>query len=97
MSLPRRLDWTLAQDRWASQLEPIIAAPSNNSSILKSVNLVAGNNTINHGLGRVLQGWTIVRLRGLSTIWDAQDSNPTPAQTLVLVASSPVSADIEVF
>jgi hypothetical protein len=97
MSLPRRLDWTLAQDRWASQLEPIIAAPSNNSSILKSVSLATGSNTISHGLGRQLQGWSIVRLRGSATIYDTQDSNPTPALTLVLVASAPVSVDIEVF
>lgn len=97
MALPRRIPWDMALDRWASQLDPMLANPSNNASILKSVSLAAGSNTVNHLLGRPLQGWRIVRQRALASVYDTQDSNPTPALTLSLVSSAAVTVDLEVF
>lgn len=90
-------DLNLMQNRWATILNPIIANPRNNSSVLKDVSLVTGPNTINHLLGQKLQGWSIIRINAASTIYDTQDSNQTPNQTLVLVSSAPCVCSIEVF
>ena len=88
MSLPQNLPLGLTQTQWGQQLNPIIANPANNSIILQQVQLFIGMNTIKHGLGRVLQGWSIVRHRAyfLSNvqtnynIYDVQDggNGPTP-------------------
>lgn len=85
------------QTNWSSQLNPLLAAPSNNSTILKNVSLTTGTNTINTTLGRALQGWTIVRQRAAASVYDNQDSNPNPTLTLVLISSANVICDIEVF
>lgn len=87
----------LMQNRWGSILTPVINNPLNNATILKAVSLVSGSNTINHLLSRKLQGWTIVRINAAATIYDVQDANQTPNQTLVLVADNPAVVDIAVF
>lgn len=88
---------TLMQTRWAQQLEPLIQNPSLKTNILKNVSLVTGSNTVDHMLGRKLQGWRIVRLRANETVFDTQDSNPRTELTLLLTASGPVTIDLEVF
>ena len=95
--LPKKLSWDLAQDRWAAILNPLIKSPSNNRLILKNVNLIAGTNVINHGLGADLQGWNPIRVRASTTLYDLQDSNQMPDLTLVLVSSAAVTIDLEVF
>ena len=85
------------QTNWAQQLNPVIQNPSLKSLILPSIQLVTGSNTINHLLGRKLQGWRIVRQRALASIFDTQDSNTMPSLTLQLTSSAPVVCDIEVF
>lgn len=87
----------LMQSSWAKDIDPIISNPANQSLLLKNVVLVTGTNTINHKLGRKLQGWVVVRLRAAATIYDDQDNNIMPQLTLTLVSSAPVTADIEVF
>jgi hypothetical protein len=87
----------MLQSQWSSMLNPLLHNPSLNSRILSQVVLTTGANTINHGLGRELQGWRIVRLRSLATIYDAQDSNAHPDLTLVLVSSATTVCDLEVF
>jgi hypothetical protein len=89
--------FTLLQTNWSAQLNPLLAAPSNNSIILKNVSLTTGSNTINTTLGRTLQGWVIVRQRAAASIHDNQDNNPNPTLTLVLISSANVVCDIEVF
>lgn len=88
---------TLMQNKWSAILNPVVANPSSNVSILKNVLLTTGSNTINHLLGRNILGWRLVRLRGLASIYDQQDTNPRPSLTLVLISNADVSADIEVF
>lgn len=97
MALPQRLTLTQTQSQWASQLDPIIANPTTNPGILKSISLATGSNAVNHLLGRNLQGWKIIRQRAAASIYDTQDSNPTPQLTLVLVSTAPVVIDLEVF
>ncbi len=83
------------QTKWRGILNPLLAKPQ--SIILTNVSLINGTTVINHLLGRPLQGWKPVRVRASATIYDSQDSNQTPAVTLVLVSSAAVVVDLEVF
>lgn len=79
-------------------LDPISSNPLNSGRILKSQSLASGSNVINHGLGRALQGWFLTRQRDVvSAIYDTQDNNPNPNQSLLLTASAPIVVDIYVF
>lgn len=87
----------MMQSRWATILEPLTTNPSLQSNILTNVVLATGSNTINHLLGRKLQGWRLIRVRAAATIYDEQDTNQNTAQTLILNASAPVTIDLEIF
>lgn len=87
----------MLQTAWASKIEPFLKKSTNNSIVLPSVQLIVGTTTINHRLGRKLQGWKIVRQRALASIYDVQDSNEMPELTLKLVSNAVVSVDLEVF
>lgn len=87
----------LLQTDWISKINPFISNPLLNSSFLKDISLVTGSNTINHKLGRDLQGWYIVRRNGPATVYDTQATNSMPDLTLVLVASAPVTISLAVF
>lgn len=90
-------DLTLLQSGWAAIINAVLRKPYINGIVLKNQPLVTGSNTINTTLGRKLQGWSIVRLRGAASIYDTQDANITPDLTLLLTSSANVSADILVF
>lgn len=91
------LDFTIMQNNWSKQLNPLLANPCNQSIILKSVSLASGSNVVNHLLGKKLQGWKIIRQRASASIYDTQDSNQSPQLTLLLTSSAPVVVDLEVF
>jgi hypothetical protein len=97
MLLPQMVTLDQMQTKWASILNPIISNPSNNKLLLKNISLATGSNVINHGLGKQLTGWTIVRLRASATVFDTQDTNKFKDKTLNLTASANVVCDIEVF
>jgi hypothetical protein len=86
----------LMQNAWASALNPLFSA-QNQSQILENVALINGTTRVNHKLGRKLIGWHIVRQRASASIYDTQDTNPTPEIDLVLVSSANVTVNIEVF
>lgn len=90
-------DLVMLQTNWTRTLNPVIANPLNQGSILKDVSLKTGSNVINHLLGQKLQGWSLVRQRAAASIYDNQDSNQSPQLTLVLVSSADVSVDLMVF
>lgn len=71
--------------------------PANGGTILKGISLIVGDNSIAHKLGMTLQGWYLVRKKGPSEIYDNQDSNKTPTQTLTLNSSAATVVDIFVF
>ncbi len=96
-NLAQQLTLSDMQTKWASQLNPIIANPLNNASVLQNISLIAGTNVINHKLGQKLQGWFTTRVRSSVQLYDQQDSNQTPQLTLVLVASAPAIIDLGVF
>lgn len=88
---------TLLQTAWATQLNPVLALPQSSGVILKNVSLAIGDNTINHRLGRNLQGWQLIRVRAAATIYDKQDANQLKDLTLVLNSSAVVVVDLFVF
>jgi hypothetical protein len=90
-------DLMLMQTRWASVLNVLLNNASLQSNILKDVKLIAGNNSINHGLGRNLQGWRVVRINGVASLYDLQAQNAAPNLTLILNSSAPVTVNLEVF
>lgn len=85
------------QDNIAKVTNPIASNALVNGYVLHQVVLVTGSNSIEHKLGRNLQGWFITRLRGAASIYDAQDANPLPASFLLLQSSADVTVDIYVF
>lgn len=85
------------QDNTAKTVSQINQSTFSGGTILSGQELSSGDNTINHKLGKNLTGWFIVRQRGSASIYDKQDDNKTPSQTLVLNASADVSVDIFVF
>ena len=64
---------------------------------IENVDVTTSGVTLQHGLGRKLLGWTLVRMRADARVWDLQDSNQTPDKTLVLKASAPATVDLWVF
>lgn len=108
--LPRQLPIDQLQTKWAAAIDPVITNPTNQGLLLQGIKLISGNNTINHKLGRTLQGWSIVRRRQFLVatvptaydIYDTQDTNQMPKLTLTLTCSqgtqaNPVLVDIEVY
>jgi hypothetical protein len=78
-------------------VRPILQNPLVYGNQLTSVSLVNGSNTVSHGLGRELQGWSISRKRANANIYDTQDSNPSPTKTLLLTSDASVVVDLYVW
>lgn len=101
MGLPQfqsgNVPFQLLQSAWATKLNPMLDNAVLKGLLLQDVQLVSGSNTINHGLGRQLQGWIIVRQRAQASIYDTQDANTMPNLTLLLTSDNPVMVNIYVF
>lgn len=94
MPLTTKLPWELANPRWASQLNPLLQNPLSSASFLENVSLTMGANTLNHMLGRQMQGWFITDINAAVTIYR---SAPLNNLTLTLTASGPAIVSIGVF
>lgn len=106
MAGPRFLRRTGTQDQDSSKFEryvnqalvPLVQSPIVNGVLLKDVVLTAGQTTlVEHKLGRELLGWSVVRKRANSTVWDSQDSNQFSSKSLALQCSANVTVDLWVF
>lgn len=91
------LTLNLVQSNWASLLNPLLDLPITKGILLEDISLDIGSNTVNHKLGRKLRGWWIVRQKASAAVYDNQDSNPTPAVTLLLISNAAVKVDLFVF
>lgn len=92
--LSPKLPWELANPKWAAELNPIIANPATNMTLLPNVSLKNGTNIINHKLGRTQQGWVLYDIQGAATIYRNAPFNNT---TLSLNSSADVTVSIGVF
>lgn len=79
----------LMQDKWSSQLNPVLSNPLNNTKLLNNITLAAGDNVINHKLGRTMQGWYIVDINTAAVIYRS-----APLNNLTLTLNSDVVATI---
>jgi hypothetical protein len=88
----------ILQTQWSQILNPIVALPMSSQNTLRNVTLTGGIDiTINHYLGRKLQGWMCSRIRASATIFDNQDANTDPENTLILQSDNTVVVDLVVF
>lgn len=85
---------SLALNKWRSIINPFVAQPFLNGNMLNNVALVVGTNTINHGLARVQQGWSLVDISASSIIFRMA---PLNGSTLVLSSSVATTVKIWVF
>jgi hypothetical protein len=83
--------------RWKSLIDPILANPILAGQQLDNIPLVSGVNTVNHGLGRKLQGYFIVLNSAAATFYDNQSTNSSPTLTLILVASAATTVSLWVY
>lgn len=95
--LPQELVWDMADNRWASIIEPVINNPLNQGLLLQNIPLISGSNVVNHRLGRKLVGWFITGIDAPATIYDTQATNQMPALTLQLTSSAPCMVSMWVF
>lgn len=85
---------SMMQTQWAQQLNQLLDDPMSKGLILLGVSLASGATTINHLLGRKLQGWQIVDINGAATVYRSQPKND---KTLTLTSSAAVTVDLFVF
>ena len=97
VNLSSSLPWELARNKWSSELNPIIANPIVNGSILQNITLVSGLNVINHKLGQNLLGYVVIMKSANVAIYDSQTKNQTPQLTLQLISSGPAVINLYVF
>jgi hypothetical protein len=83
--------------QWSQQLNPLLANPLSNASLLSNISLQSGKNVINHKLGQPLQGYIVVLNSANATFYDNQSVNPAPQTTLIIIASAPTTVSLLVF
>lgn len=85
------------QDNIINPLNQILGNPIVPGNILLGQVLAVGDNTVNHGLGRALQGWIIIGITAAVSIFDKQATNTATQTTLILNASGVVTVNLYVF
>lgn len=96
-NLSPKLPWELANPKWAATLNPVLANSLVGGRLIEEIDVVSGNNVINHGLAEELQGYLVVKNNANVTFYDRQQVNPRPQLTLILVASGPATISLYVF
>lgn len=87
---------SMLQTRWASFINPLLASPLKSPYILTSIDLVSGNNIINHLQEKELTGYIIIKMVGsYADIYEVPST--MPKKTLILNASAPTTIDLMVF
>jgi hypothetical protein len=93
--LSTKLPWDLAQTKWASTINPVLALPILNGGMIEAVNLTANvPRAINHLLQRLPQGWMLTDNRKNAVVWRSADFNDL---TLTLTASADTTISFWVF
>ena len=85
------------QSQIISSVQPVLDNPIVNGRLIQSLAVSSGSNVIDHGLGRELLGWIVVRNSASVTFYDTQNSNANPARTLLLTASGNATISLYVF
>lgn len=94
MALPQGLSLNMMANRWASYLDPLLKNPMSSGVYVKDVALANGVTVINHKLGRLPQGWILIDIQGVATVYRSAAFNDL---TLTLTSSAAVTASLYVF
>lgn len=93
--LSTKLPWELAQTKWSSELNPLLALPILKGNQISDLNLTAAvPRVINHLLSRMPQGWFLVDNTAQAVIWR---SAPFTLTTLTLTSSANTTISIWVY
>ena len=92
--LSPKLDWEKANPLWASALNPVVANPLLQGTIIQNISLIVGNNIVAHKLNRLQIGWFIIDQQGSAAVYRSQPFNNT---TLVLNSSAAVTISLWMF
>lgn len=95
--LPRNLSWPMAQTQWPQQIDPVLSNPLVNGRLITGQKLINGTTSVNHGLGRNIQGWFIVDLDTGLTHMPYRTASVTPDVTLNLVSNAACTVSLWVF
>lgn len=92
--LSSKIAWELANPLWAQALNPIIANAILSGKALLNIPLINGATTINHGLGRMMQGWFITDVNAAATIYRSASMNDS---TLTLTSGAACTVNLWVY
>jgi hypothetical protein len=87
----------LLQTQWAQNINPLLRNPLLQGRLIEGVELVSGDNTINHLLDRKLRGWVLTGISAAAQIYDKQATNASPQQTLILNSDASCTVALWVF
>lgn len=95
MSLSTRLPWELARERWASEINPVLAFPMLSGIQINSIILEAMiPKAINHLLGRIPMGWFVVDNNASSVIWRTE---PFTTKTITLESDDDTTISLFIY
>jgi hypothetical protein len=90
------IDLRFLQDAVNETLNMIVRREILDGKLIKNIALTTGTpKTVDHGLGRVVQGWIAVRKSANANIWDTKTQ--LEERFLVLNSSANVNIDLWVF
>lgn len=84
----------LLQTKWKSAIQPMLASVLGQGIFLSNIDLIAGENVINHLLGRKQQGWIITDINAVANIYKFGAFND---KTLTLTSDVPCNIGIWCF
>lgn len=88
---------TQVQDNISLSLLQIQNSEFQNGVFVEVSLLSASDNVVNHGLGRVVQGWTVIRKDARADVWDSSATNNFPDKQIILSASANVKVKLYLF
>lgn len=89
-------DLRLVQDAVSFVFQDILPKVILDGRLISNVSL-NGTLSIDHNLGRPLQGYMIVLKDSNATVWDQQSTNTLKGRTLILTSSAQVTLSVWVF
>lgn len=92
--LPLRLPQDQMETRWASLLNPVLSNVFVQGQLLTGIDLIAGDNVINHKLSRKMVGFAIVDIDAPAITYRSQPFND---KTLTLTSDAITTINLWVF
>jgi hypothetical protein len=85
------------QDRLLKVLSALLRLPLLDGQLVEDLALTSGLNNLNHGLGRSLRGYLVVRASADVRLWDDDAASSAPQLFHRIQASAPATVTLWVF